>query len=203
MTPDELAAYLLRSLQDDSWDDTAEEVAAVLSALAREAATGALEGVRAELGDPINDLLQQANERAVEWASQYAAELVTQVDEVTRQGLRDLATHAIAEGFTNDQLAAAIEESSLFSPERALLIARTESTNAENQGTLEGWKQSGVVEGKAWAPDANACEICMGNADDGVIALDDSFSSGDDAPGAHPNCECTLEAEIAELAEAA
>ena len=36
-------------------------------------------------------------------------------------------------------------------------------------------------------------EVCEGNADDGPIAVGETFSSGDERPPAHPNCRCWLE----------
>jgi hypothetical protein len=52
------------------------------------------------------------------------------------------------------------------------------------------------VEGKYWMPDAEACPICVKNADAGVIGLDEDFPSGDPAPEAHPNGECSLGASV-------
>jgi hypothetical protein len=39
---------------------------------------------------------------------------------------------------------------------------------------------------------AEACDICVENADAGVIGLDEEFPSGDQAPPAHPHEECDL-----------
>ena len=97
--------------------------------------------------------------------------------------------------FRSSDLEDAIQEAGAFSPARAELIARTEVTRANSYGSLGGYKaakDAGVNVKKAWHPDDEACEICLGNADDGDIDLDDSFSSGDDAPPGHPNCECSI-----------
>ncbi len=74
-----------------------------------------------------------------------------------------------------------------FSTTRAEMIVQTELNDAYSQGALEFARQTGA-EGKSWEPDGEACPICMENADQGTIPLDDDFASGDDAPPGHPNC---------------
>ncbi len=65
---------------------------------------------------------------------------------------------------------------------------------AHGQGQLAAFRQSGVVERKGWSTseDGDVCEDCTANEDEGDIALEDDFQSGDDAPPAHPNCRCAL-----------
>jgi SPP1 gp7 family putative phage head morphogenesis protein len=86
---------------------------------------------------------------------------------------------------------------------KAERLARTETIDAYNQGNLEGYKQSGVVTGKSWLFDEGECksEQCPDNMSQGVIPIDDDFQSGDDAPPAHPNCECSLQPEVGDLSE--
>ncbi len=75
------------------------------------------------------------------------------------------------------------------------LIARTEIANANSQSSLEGYKgarEDGVDVKKEWLLGPDPCPICEENAAAGPIDLDDEFPSGDDAPTAHPNCECAL-----------
>lgn len=79
------------------------------------------------------------------------------------------------------------------------MIARTEPTFAESAGSLLGYAESGAVDGKGWSVE-DPCEVCQGNADDDIIPLDEEFSSGDQAPPAHPNCKCAVYAAV--LAEA-
>ena len=102
-------------------------------------------------------------------------------------------------GASNDDIAGSIKQ--FFADQsdyRAMRIARTESINAYGAGALEGYRQSGVVEGKYWMPDAEACPICVENADAGVIGLEEEFPSGDLAPAGHVNCECSLGASVQE-----
>lgn len=190
---------LLAALTPGEWDHIETVVGPLLVDYAREYARQSSMDVAAVRGiehGALDAILSQSNEKAAAWAMDRAAEMVTEIDDTTRDGLRRLMADAIDEGQTNEQIAADIATSDLFGGPRAMLIARTETTNAENNGTVIGWRESGVVRGKGWVPDAEACEICLDNEADGEIGLDEAFSSGDTEPGAHPNCECTLEAYL-------
>ena len=97
------------------------------------------------------------------------------------------------------ELAGRISESLGFSDARAAMIGRTELIRASNAAALDAYKESGVVDGKSWATagDDLVEEDCEMNEADGVIPLDDDFSSGDDAPPAHPNtCRCDISLEF-------
>src|SRR5262249_39504144 len=103
------------------------------------------------------------------------------------QGLDDNLGH--------DEIADAIQEAGAFSDDRAETIANTEIGHANSVGALNGYKaarDAGVKGKKAWLADDNPCPDCQENEDAGPIDLDDVFPSGDDAPLAHPGCECTL-----------
>ena len=150
-------------------------------------------------------ITELANERAEQWAAERAAELVGKkwvdgqlidnpnpewsIEEGTRTQLRALVEEAIDGGWSNDTLSAAIEDAVAFSASRAEMVARTETAYADVAGNMIAYRASGVVVGKRWllAQD-QYCDDCAANADEGVIDLESSFSSGDDAPPAHPNC---------------
>lgn len=117
------------------------------------------------------------------------------ITDATRDDIRDILASVYSGDLDSGDLADAIQDAGAFSDERAELIARTEVMNANAQGSLTGYRaarDAGVNVKKIWEPDANACPICQANADDGAIDVDSDFSSGDDAPPAHPNCECVL-----------
>ena len=82
-----------------------------------------------------------------------------------------------------------LEENYAFSEARAETIARTETANADCQGNLAVYKESGVVAQKQWIVGAGCCDECQ-ELDGEIVDLDDNFSTGDDAPPAHPNCRC-------------
>lgn len=163
------------------------------------------EGLSGEVSDFA---LDYARERAAELVGRRYDELGRLVDnpraewaitEPTRDFLRSSVSDAIAEGWSNDKLAQAIEDSYGFSEERAQVIARTETQMAANAGAVQGYRASGVVAAKQWvtAQDDLVEEECLDNAaagpdQDGVLALDADYPSGDEAPPAHPNCRCVI-----------
>lgn len=65
---------------------------------------------------------------------------------------------------------------------RSLRIAQTETNSAANFGNLEGYKQSGVVEGKEWIAGSDARpthqEAAARYSGDGAIPLDEDFQVG-------------------------
>lgn len=146
--------------------------------------------------DDVSRMLEQVNEHAVAWAAEEAATLVTEVSETTRSDLRELIQFGIDGGLSNQDLAAEIQGAFTFSPDRSILIARTETSFAENTGTRIGWEDSGVVDGKEWLLAAGACELCEENAAAGIIPLDAEFPSGDLNPPGHPNCRCAMTAAV-------
>ncbi len=110
------------------------------------------------------------------------------------QRLRDAIAEAWDAGGSYDSIVEAIQETfAQFSDVRSGLIAQTEINDAYVFGRMELAREAGM-EQKAWSPDGtDACEICLGNIDDGWIGLEDAFSSGDLAPTAHPNCDCSVD----------
>lgn len=171
-------------------------------------------GVRAltQLGlQDDREIVQVVHQDAVDYADERAAELVGKrkvgarlidrpdseyaISESTRELLKRQITAALEEGPSPDALAASIQQDYAFSRTRAETIARTELATAHSQGALAGYQsaaRAGVRVQKTWILDAEPCVVCQGNEEDGVLDLDESFSSGDDAPPAHPNCECAL-----------
>ena len=100
-------------------------------------------------------------------------------------------------------------------------IARTEVTRATNFAAIDGYKQSGVVQGKSWVVtnDDRLCEFCMAmeSTYNSKIGLNDNyFKIGDivtgvdggifeidysdiPAPPLHPQCRCDLIPILEEL----
>lgn len=156
----------------------------------RVAADAAEQGLHQVVTDPVDAMLSQANKRAHAWADSHAAELVTQIRDTTRDRVRELVKQALEEGWSNDDLADALEADGVFSDARAETIARTETAYADVAGNLIGWQESGVVQGKEWilAQD-QYCDDCA-DMDGQIVALDEDFPEGD--PPLHPNCRCDV-----------
>lgn len=115
------------------------------------------------------------------------------ITDETRKGIQDLLGEAIDDGWTLDQFSEELADAYAFSPQRADMIARTETRLADSRGQVEGWKASGVVAQKVWLiSNDGCCDDCQDNSDEGPIDIDDDFPSGDDSPPAHPNCKCVV-----------
>lgn len=152
-------------------------------------------------GDEVPAIISFTNDRAVEWARNRAADLVTQIEENTRDMLRTTVTQAQIEGWGAQELARRIRDSAGFSQYRSELIARTETIRANSQGNLAVYKETGVATGKSvlTAGDDLVEEICQENADQGIIGIDEDFASGDETSPFHPQCRCSVVPEIEPL----
>ena len=170
-----------------------------------------------------DELVNRVNTRAVEWASERAAELVGKrftpegalidnprpgwaIDDLTRVEMRALIAKGLDDNIGTPAIADSIQEAYAFSADRADLIARTEVSTANEQGKMDGWREAqdaGVALQKSWLTMGEACDECDGNEAQGAIDLDADFDSGDDAPPGHPNCRCVLIPEVVETDDGA
>lgn len=191
---------ILNSLDIEFFNDDLDDIADDLDGVFRTAATAAIAQVGSEA------IVNEVNERALEWAREHAAEMVGQsdnddysLDEATRTMLRGTIVKGLADNIGADLIAESIKDAYAFSDERAELIAMTEIASANSLGALAGYEEAqrtGVKLGKSWLILEDACEICHENEDAGIIELDETFPSGDLAPPAHPNCRCVLVPEV-------
>jgi Phage Mu protein F like protein len=198
---------ILPELDFDGWVTLVIDGEKILVHIVVDGSGAAIAQVGVELTSSIVD---QVNEAAAEWAKERSASMVGMkyladgslvtnpaaewaITESTRELLRADVTAAIEEGLSTDDLAARLVESYAFSDDRAEMIARTEIANADIQGSLIGWKESGVVEGKELLLSSEHAEPdeCDDAADMGVVDLDDDFGGLGDPPY-HPNCECDV-----------
>ena len=212
------ASKIINLLSFKSYDKIPDEIENSLEAVFGEAAEHAIDGVYVHVDEDVkrDDVFDLANEDAKEYAQSRAAEMVGKkwvngklvnnpnaqwvITDTTRDGIKSLIEKAYDKGLTPAEVKSELVSSYGFSKERASMIARTEMNRASTQGTLNGWKQTGVVEGKEWIlgddwEDTFECD-CGDNADEGVIPLDDDFQSGDNGPPNHPNCNCSLAATL-------
>jgi len=128
-------------------------------------------------------------EDAAKYAEQNAAKLITKIDEVTRERIRNTIAKSIKNRETLAQLEKTIfDEFTDMSKARAKLIARTETAKAIEHGGFNEAKALGLQE-KSIILGPNPCIICVGNESRGWIPIDQSFDEGD-YPSFHPNCVC-------------
>jgi hypothetical protein len=164
-----------------------------------------------QIGEELTpELTDQVNEAAVAWARDRAAAMVGMkyeadgllvenpnaewaITESTRDLLRADVADAVEKGLSTDELAAQLTEAYAFSDARAETIARTEIANADIQGALIAYKESGVVEGKEviLGSEHDEPDECDEAADMGVVPLEDDFGGLGDPPY-HPKCVCDI-----------
>jgi len=128
------------------------------------------------------------------WRQMKAAEAIKTLPKSTE--VKDVATALAVRKIPlpiRRQVVKAIEDTfEDFSTTRAELIAQTEMADAYNEGRDAIAREAGLDE-KSWETESgDPCPICEDNEAEGWIDIDDDFSSGDDAPTAHPNCLCIL-----------
>jgi len=124
---------------------------------------------------------------AIKYASERAGWLIKNMNQETISRLKTVISDGILNkrgvpGITSDLRHTFTD----MSKGRAQTIARTETNDALSQAFLDRAEEMNI-EGKEWVA-SDPCPICAGNEGDGVIPIDDSFSSGHDRPPAHPNC---------------
>lgn len=138
------------------------------------------------------DMLGPTGQRAADYAATSAAETVAGINATTLDLIQDAISTGIEErlgvGGTGRLIREVVTDMSV---KRAATIAATEMNDAISHATLEKLSDLGI-EYKKWMAVADPCDICQENEDDGAIPVDDNFSSGDDAPPAHPNCRCAV-----------
>lgn len=198
---------ILRRIQLEGFDVIAGPDADVQAILDEVAKDGGAQGLM-QIGIKSKGITEQVNKFAQDYARERAAEMVGMkrigdtlipnpsprwsINEGTREMLRDTVSEAIDEGWSSQTLAKAVKESHAFSDGRAMNIARTEIAFADAAGNMAAYRESGVVSGKGWLLGPDSCDVCIGNAEAGVIGLDDTFPSGDDTAPAHPHCTCDV-----------
>lgn len=134
------------------------------------------------------------NPEVIKWIKKEGAGLVKDILTTTKNNLKITLTEGIKEGESIVGLTKRVQE--VYKPLeleewRAKRIAMTETKNAVSQGSLQGYKQSGIKGKKGILLGPNPCEICIGLADIGLIRLDDDWD-GHSAPSFHPNCHCDI-----------
>lgn len=120
------------------------------------------------------------------------AKNVTKITETTREQIQGLIGRQAAEGWSVQELAAAIREAGVTqSAARATLIARTETATAYSRGAIAAYQQSGVVKQLEWLTADSPCPICD-PLDGMTVGIGKSFADGIDYPPAHPGCRCAI-----------
>lgn len=165
----------------------------------------------ATFGLSIDSMWDVSSPEAIAWAREHAAALVSGLDATTRANvlaaLREDVATGLEQGLSRDEVAQLIQDdldalNVDAATWRSRLIAQTETTSAYSQGRLQ-YLRSIDAPGKVWLNgQPRACPICEA-ADGEIVAMDEEFSTGVEAPPAHPGCRCDIDmVTAAELQEA-
>ncbi|MDP3124598.1 MAG: phage minor head protein [Thiobacillus sp.] len=200
---EDVVTTIIAGLDLGEWAPLVAVLGTELAALYIEAAKKAAQQIGAKLSV---DALDLANEHAIEFARQRAAEMVGmkwvddelvpnpnaqwRIDEGTREMLRGDVRRALQEGLSNDQLADALADSYAFSEKRATVIARTETARADIEGNLTGYRELGVAK-KQWLTAPDCCDECH-EIDGMTVGIDEEFPGGVQGAPLHPNCRCDV-----------
>lgn len=143
------------------------------------------------MGQDVN--ITPVDDAALEWIKDYAFELAVGVTATTVDALRAMMQMGYDEGDGIEQMAKRVREVfAQASRYRSFMIARTETTNAANMGSMSAAQRAGMKT-KTWyaAVDERVCPMC-GELHMMKVPIDEAFPNGVLAPSAHPNCRCTL-----------
>ena len=139
-------------------------------------------------GPPMVEAIKHAQTKGAQMAAKY---------ELTPDSANRLA-QIVSDGIKNKRgiggLASDIrKEFPDMTTEQARSIAQNETAEALSQASLDNMKDMGV-DGKEWvtAGDDRVCKICRGNEAEGVIPVNQAFSSGHMGPPGCENCRCAL-----------
>lgn len=181
--------HILDSLDMNGWQLLLGQIGPLLEQIVKD---GVRQGfMQAGVVDDIDRLLTLTNDFAVRYGRERGSALITDISESTRNMIRNDIAAALESGASNDVLAAVLQRGYAFSPERAEMIARTETAFADVEGNIEAYKQSGQVSGKQWITGAGCCELCD-ELDGKIVPLDKPFPGGRNGPPLHPNCRCDV-----------
>lgn len=134
------------------------------------------------------------NMKAIDFIQNYTFDNVKDLGEDLKNDLRQELERGIMNGEGVPKLSKRVDAVMDVGKVRAKAIARTETNRAENFGTLDGYKQSGIKGKKEWIntdPQAAVCKHLAGTE----VGLDAKFTyKGQEfeAPPAHVNCRSTI-----------
>lgn len=188
-----LLLFLVR-MHEDGYADGAERLRRVVPAI-----------------PPVNFPVP-AEAPAFIFAKEEAARASRSIVDTIHDEMKAAAARAKDEGLPPDEVKAAagakLGELTKIGPER---VSSTETVNAFSKGTIEAWKDSGVVEYKTWhtQEDGRVCEFCIqmngisAKLDEPWFLKGETLEFGDlklvldydniDGPPIHPSCRCFID----------
>ena len=145
-----------------------------------------------ELPDLPPDVIRDRGEA---WAQERAASQIKNISDTTKLRVLDIVEEAVETGQSIGEMTAKLQKDNIFSPEKAKVIARTETARALGVGIKEAAMHEGRNE-KRWvtAGDDLVSDDCRENEDRSSkwIPIGEAFASGVDTIPQHPNCRCNV-----------
>ena len=165
------------------------------------------------------------SEYSAKESARSAANVATDINSSLSDSLMAVLRDGMKSNFSASELAKQVQDWAVTEGDadrgtaaRAMTIVRTEVARATTTAEMDAWAASGLVKGKRWLLQDDACEFCLAAAkqfNEGQHqALDQPFyaagstligvnggkmemTNGDvGAPPLHPNCRCAIEAVL-------
>lgn len=135
---------------------------------------------------------------AIDYATQYSASRITNIDDYTRKRINNLVSQWVEKWWGYQKIADVLKRDYAFSPYRASLIASNEIGSAYIQ-----WKdrqfakyksEYGQTGWKNWIShrDDRTTDLCLENDHEWWIEYDQEFPSWDMLPPRFPWCRCNI-----------
>lgn len=154
-----------------------------------------------------SDLFSLSDTSALDYARTHGGELVGKkwingelvdnpdprwaISETTRLELRGLIARAFEECWTPTQLAKQIEKAFGFSPDRARMIAQTETAIAQTAATVQTGTNLGATTKSIQMSNLhNVRDECDDAFEAGKVPIDRPYPNGSMHPPFHPGCCC-------------
>ena len=154
------------------------------------------------------------NEDAANWARDYGGKLVKDISTTTRRGVGNAVSNFYTEAQTMGELTGNMTTfrdnlGTVFSPQRAEMIAVTEVTRSAAEGEREMAKElakEGIIMVEVWQTrnDDLVCEICgPRNGIEELKGSGDAYWDRNMGPPGHPRCRCNVRHELPKPKEGA
>lgn len=175
-------------INDDNWDDEDQNLAQTLEPAASSLYNLGIAAAQKQYGVDLG--LGQDSSPQAKFLQNYLIPVASDINDTTKKWLTDQIKTSIALGESKDQLIERLNDT-LDNVSRARTIAQTESIRSFAQGRLDVGKEIGITT-KEWDTTFDPCPECA-DLDGEQVDINDTFSNGDDAPPAHPNCRCSIQ----------
>jgi hypothetical protein len=170
------------------WDEENRTLAAVLEINLGDLFAIGARVTEMELQTDLN--IGPTHTEEAKFLRRYSVELAGEITQTTKKRITQQIRTSIELGETREQLAGRIDKV-LNNPNRARMIAQTESIRAYAEGRMAVGRRLGIgyKQWQSFQVDRN--EIC-GQINGDVVPLEQPFKNGLFAPAGHPNCRCSL-----------